>query len=46
MYGYGKFDSIRSKAAEVFTQILFAAVAAIVVGGTAALSLEPALQLA
>ena len=40
MFAFGKFDSIRNAAAEVFTQILFAATAAVVVGGTVALCLE------
>jgi hypothetical protein len=37
MYTTSQFSSIRKAAAEAFTQLLFAATVAIVVGGTAAL---------
>lgn len=43
---FGTFDSIRNAAAEVFTKILFAATAAIIVGGTAAMCLEPSVLFA
>lgn len=40
MFGNSTINSIRNAAAEVFTQLMFAATVAIVVGGTAALCLE------
>jgi hypothetical protein len=39
MFATSRFDSIRRASAEAFTQLLFAATVAIVVGGTAALCL-------
>ena len=40
MFGNSKIHAIRDMAAAIFTQIMFAATVAIVVGGTAALCLE------
>ena len=40
MYTTSQFNSIRKAAADAFTQLMFAATVAIVVGGTAALCLE------
>ena len=46
MFSTGKFDSIRSAAAAVFSQLLFGATVAIIVGGTAAMCLGRSVQLA
>lgn len=40
MHTKSAFDSIRTKAAEAVTQLMFAAIVVMVVGGTAAMCLE------
>jgi hypothetical protein len=46
MNNQGRFNSIRATIADAISGLLFAAVVVLVVGGTAAMSFEPALPIA